>query len=227
MDSVLARLLDENSNSCIRRQLNKSANFVSHQTQARSVFTRDYHFVQLENSPHARTAGRALYHGCWARPESAVHEIAGGNDNGSQDEDSPHHEDDRAHDLQGSDYDGDEFRDADEVGGDGDFGNLREQGGTSGGDKGTESENAGVEGKRRRRIAWPPSWPPSASRGKKRGKKKGVAVGRGCKRADKRGKAAGAWWKKAESVPHGEGYAEFLDGWGVSQVSTCVLRRNT
>lgn len=183
-------------------------------SQARAVFTRSFHFTQLQHSPHVRTAGRALFHGAWARPDPPPSETS------SDSETDPGK--DRWNTAEYND--GDDENDQDTTEG-------RETAVDD--DDGTERENCrnireAGESQKRRGMAW--SWQ-KVARGS--GGAGGIGGGDGNrggkmikrqqneeKKSKKRKKNPKNRRKmgKMESRPHGEGYVEFLDGWGVSQV---------
>lgn len=193
-----------------RKQRNK-------QWQARAVFTRSFHFIQLQHSPHVRTAGRALFHGAWARIDRPPSETS------SDSESDPGN--DRRNNIEYSDENEQETTEGREtaVGG---------VGGTEMGKK-LQTQQEHGESEKRRRIAWP--WQKvgqgggggsAGDTGGGGGKGGGNMAERkkvteqtrkkekkGKKSLKKRGTRA-----KTGSLPHGEGYVEFLDGWGVSQV---------
>lgn len=142
--------------------------------------------MQLEQSPHVRTGGRALVHGSWARPEGSA----------SSDSSPSQSETDS------------------------------ENGVLS--DKNQEDvQNAGVDSLKPRRIAWGQLRSGGGGGGKSAGivNKKVLAILKNKKENNKKRGISKRRRKKrkmkAKSQPHGEGYVEFLDGWGVSQVNYC------
>lgn len=167
------------------------------------MFTRSYHFLQFERSPHVRTAGRALYHGSWVRGETVP-------------ERSPR-----------SDSDSDTSEDDEEIPTDGEESGQQEEKqcrvavGVANGKQGTEGDYLTPEvvtGKRHR-IACP-SWP---FREKGKRETRGGGYKRMKKREEKPSKNKKCNKERKKKIigsqPHGEGYMEFLDGWGVAQVS--------
>lgn len=214
-------------------------------SQARSVFTRFFRFSELEQSLHVRTGGRALFHGAWARVDTSTPS----NTNSSRDDagmsGSQSSEDEDAETT--CDGEGDGVSDFDTYGNEGEQG--IESGAVKGGtpgctkrrynrgiDKGGDPEghvgrtkDATKQAMRKRiRLAWP-SWSITKEKEIQEGTEE-VEQSRKRRRKGKERETMRARWKNTELRPHGEGYVEFFDGWGVSQVkastgySECVMR---
>lgn len=87
----------------------------------------------------------------------------------------------------------------------------QDRGGGEGGvgreDGAVEKSTAIIAGGKKGRFAWP-SWFNGKRRESPRGKRRKTAKGNKRKRKK----------QQTGARPHGEGYVEFLDGWGVSQV---------
>ncbi|CAM9162183.1 unnamed protein product, partial [Hapterophycus canaliculatus] len=193
--------------------------------QARSVYTGSFQFTQLEHSPHVRTAGRAFFHGSWDRPPAPNENKTSCSDSSASDE---------------TDYErggkGPEAFDSGEDSREGvqDKEEAEEEEG-EGGAKVMKKEKE----RPKRRIAW--EWPKAkqkkksnnnnndkrieeAGSGKKKisqhnmnEKKASMKRRKKMKKEKKKKKKKKRNTDKRKSQPHGEGYVEFLDGWGVSQ----------
>lgn len=207
------------------------------------MFTGSFHFTELEQSPHVRTGGRAFFHGSWAYPPPPPDSDASSTSSSEEATDSGR----RKRPEVGSSSEDNEDTGYVAVG-EGEEGFDLEG-------REDEGEGATVAGKgekksNKRRIAW--GWPKTMKSKKVySGGDEDVPLERegGCrhdggmnkkkamnreKEAKKKSKERRRRKKKKQrrtgknkSQPHGEGYVEFLDGWGVSQAGVlanfCVL----
>lgn len=209
------------------------------------MYTGSFQFAQLEQSPHVRTAGRAFYHGSWGRPDPPKDTSGGDSDlpstsssfeesegpagegpeteSGGSEEDWEEEMEDGVHELDGP------------VGRDG-----REAMAVA--------EAKKKESKRRIAWGWPKKSDKTNKKNAREtfsggnyvddtDARNGAARGSGDsnneqerelkKRKEEKKEKPKKKKKKLKkkkhreqekSTPHGEGYVEFLDGWGVSQV---------
>lgn len=225
------------------------------------MYTGSFQFTQLEQSPHARTAGRAFYHGSWGRPDPPKGTSAGESDSSSTSSSSEGSGSPagRGPEIEGGSSEEDWEEGTEEAA----FG-LDGTVERDAGDVGTVTR-AKKEPKRRFAWGWPKKKEEEERKTKKRrrentysdgeyvddpGTKNDGASGfgdssddggdgpggktelkkmankdRAEKKKRKKNKKKTKKQKqkhrgKETSKPHGEGYVEFLDGWGVSQVGT-------
>ncbi|CAM9116310.1 unnamed protein product [Ectocarpus sp. 4 AP-2014] len=197
--------------------------------QARTVFTGGFHFTELEQSPHVRTGGRAFFHGSWACPPPPPDSDAFSISSSEEVTDS----DRRKRPEVGSSSEDDEDTGFVAVGKGEEGFELEERE-----DEGSGAAVAGKGGikSNKRRLAW--GWPKTMKSKKVySGGDEDVGFerkggdrhdGGTSKNREREAKKKNKDWRrrknkkqrktgKDKSQPHGEGYVEFLDGWGVSQ----------